>query len=231
MRKKKRKNWTKGIITIALALVMIMALASPAPAADAAGKAKLNVRVTSPKKNVKMKGLKLTVHGKKNVQLNVKYGGRDVTAKAKYKSTNPKAVSVKKGKVTIRKAGNAVITVKYGGAAKKLRVAAGSHKWKAHKKTKTVSYNVSICNCGMILSDLCEVKYCEECMKHCYQPKDSCICSCKAKQHSINHVRNGEPSNQWLETRYKDVTYVDYYYCDCGAKKAGEPEPKGDDGY
>lgn len=227
MRKKMRKNRMKGIISFALALVMIMALASPAPAADAAGKAKLNVRVTSPKKNVKMKGLKLTVHGKKNVKLNVKYGGRDVTAKAKYKSTNPKAVSVKKGKVTIKKAGNAVITVKYNGAAKKLRVAAGSHKWKAHKRTKTVSYNVVVCNCGMILSDLEEHKYCEECVKRCYQPEDgSYICYCKSKQHSINHVRNGEPSNNWIETRYKKVTYVDYYYCDCGAKKAGEPEPK-----
>lgn len=231
MRKKMRKNWTKGIITIALALVMIMALASPAPAADAAGKAKLNVKVASPKKNVKMKGLKLTVHGKKNVKLNVKYGGRDVTAKAKYKSTNPKAVSVdKKGKVTIKKAGNAVITVKYGGAAKKLRVAAGSHKWKVHKKTKRVSYNVLVCNCGMILSDLYEHKYCEECMKHCYQPEDgSCVCRCKSIQHSIDHMNKGEPANNWIETRYKKVTYVDYYYCDCGAKKAGEPEPKDND--
>lgn len=261
MRKKMKKNWKKGIIAMMAALFVAMAVAEPVPAQAAAkvtvkvkspkkgaavSGSRLTVHTKKPiqltvkapvTKTVKQKtGWKLGIKDGQLVQVPVykkvkKTTSGDVTAKAKYKSSNKRAVSVdKKGKVTIKKAGSAVITVKYNGAAKKLRVAAGSHKWKAHKKTKTVAYNVTVCNCGVILSDLCEVKYCEECMKHCYQPEDgSCICSCKAKQHSINHVRNGEPSNEWLETRYKDVTYVDYYYCDCGAKKAGEPEPKDND--
>lgn len=226
MRKRMRKNRTKGIISIALALVMVMALATPAPAANAAAKAKMTVKVTSPKKNVKLTGALLTVHGKKSVRLNVKCGGRNVTAKAKYKSSNTRVVSVKKGKLTVKKNGGAVITVKCNGVTKKFKVVAGNHSWKAHKKTKTVKRNVMRCNCGIILSDLDEQKYCEKCVKECIQPKNGYICYCKSNEHTINHVLNGEPSNCYSDYDTKKVTYTDYYHCTCGAKKAGETEPK-----
>lgn len=206
MRKRMRKNRTKGIISIALALVMVMALATPAPAANAAAKAKMTVKVTSPKKNVKLTGALLTVHGKKSVRLNVKCGGRNVTAKAKYKSSNTRVVSVKKGKLTVKKNGGAVITVKCNGVTKKFKVVAGNHSWKAHKKTKTVKVYYERCNCG--------AKFYGDDSKE------------KLREHSMNHLRNGEWDNWWCEYENKKVTYIDYYHCTCGARKAGEPEPK-----
>lgn len=253
-----KKNWKKGIVAMMAALFMAMAVAEPVPAQAAAkvtvkvkspkkgaavSGSRLTVHTKKPiqltvkapvTKTVKQKtGWKLGIKDGQLVQVPVykkvkKTTSGDVTAKAKYKSSNKKAVSVdKKGKVTIKKNGNAVITVKYGGAAKKLKVASGSHKWKAHKKTKTVGYYVNVCNCGVVLSDLEEHKYCEECVKRCVQPKTGGpICHCKARKHSFDHLNKGEPSNNWEEIRYKKVTYVDYYYCDCGVKKAGEPEPK-----
>lgn len=71
---------------------------------------------------------------------------------------------------------------------------------------------VTQCNCGAVLSDD------------------------EREQHSINHILNGEPDNRWTIEKtepqqvkvgsheedhghYETVTYVDYYYCDCGATK------------
>ena len=64
-----------------------------------------------------------------------------------------------------------------------------------------------------------------------FQPNDSTL-----DEHSINHILAGEPSNTWTVDKYEEqqvkvgsheedhghyetVTYVDYYYCDCGATK------------
>ena len=257
MRKKLKKNWKKGVVAMMAALFVAMAVAEPVPAQAAAKvtvkvkspkkgaavsgsrltahtKKPIQLTVKAPvTKTVKQKtGWKLGIKDGQLVQVPVykkvkKTTSGDVTAKAKYKSSNKKAVSVdKKGKVTIKKAGNAVITVKYNGAAKKLRVAAGSHKWKAHKKTKKVAREITRCNCGVILDDLDEHKYCPICAERNEWCAKNKVCCCKERQHMINHLNNDEPSNEWNETIYEKVTYVDYYYCNCGAKKAGEPEPK-----
>ncbi len=91
---------------------------------------------------------------KKSAQLKVKYGKKNVTKKAKYKTSNKKVLVVnKKGKITAKKAGRATITVKYGKKTKKVKFtvvkpatakktagnkgSGGSHTHKWVKKTKT----------------------------------------------------------------------------------------------
>lgn len=227
-----KKHWLKGL-AMAAALVMAVSTFAPTPV-QAAGK--MTVKVASPKKGVKLSGTKLNVYTKTSVQMNVKapvtktekkivrwrleFGqykwvpvykkvektvNADVTAKATYKTSNRKVVSVsKKGKVTAKRSGTATLTVKYKGTVKKLRVTVSlnhKHNWKAHKKTKTVVYWRWRCHCGVI------------------NP---------SPEHSINHIYNGEMTNKYSEDYEEKVTYTDYYYCECGAKKAGEPEPKGD---
>ena len=78
-------------------------------------------------------------------------------------------------------------------------------------QTVVVGYAIQ-CNCGAVLS-----------------PEE-------LEAHSVNHILNNEPDNHWgIEKteeqqvkvgsheedhgHYETVTYVDYYYCDCGATK------------
>lgn len=212
MRKRMRKNWKKGIIVMMAALFVAMAVAEPVPA-QAAAKTKITVKVKSPKKNVALSEAKLTAHTKTPIQLTVKApvtktATGNVTAKATYKTSNKKVVSVsRKGKLTVKKNGTATITVKYKGTSKKIKLTvAAKHNWKAHKKTKTVKVYYERCNCGAKF-------YGDDCDE-------------KLEEHSINHILNHEPSNWWCEYENKKVTYTDYYHCTCGARKAGEPEPK-----
>lgn len=233
-----KKHWLKGL-AMAVALVMAVSASTPTPVQAAAKK--MTLKVASPKKGVKLSGTKLNVYTKTPVQMNVKapvtktekkivrwrldFGqykwvpvyekvkktvNADVTAKATYKTSNRKVVSVsKKGKITARKNGTATLTVKYKGTVKKLKVTVSlnhKHNWKAHKKTKTVTYTRWRCHCGADLSTMSD----EE-----------------RREHSRNHILNGEMTNHWGEDYKEKVTYIDYYYCECGAKKAGEPEPKG----
>lgn len=198
-----KKHWLKGL-AMAVALVMAVSASVPTPV-HAAGK--MTLKVESPKKGVKLSGSKLKLHVKKSTQLQVRYNGKAVTTKAKYKSSNPKVVSVnRKGRLAVKKNGTATLTVKYKGMSKKLKVTVGGHNWKAHKKTKTVTCSVWRCQCGV---DLCTMS--EE----------------EIREHRINHILNGEMTNCWPEDYEEKVTYTDYYYCECGAKKAGEPEPRG----
>ncbi|EOS43362.1 hypothetical protein C810_03850 [Lachnospiraceae bacterium A2] len=198
-----KKHWLKGL-AMAVALVMAVSASVPTPV-HAAGK--MTLKVESPKKGVKLSGSKLKLHVKKSTQLQVRYNGKAVTTKAKYKSSNPKVVSVNRnGRLAVKKNGMATLTVKYKGMSKKLKVTVGGHNWKAHKKTKTVVYTRLRCNCG---ADLCTMSEDE------------------MDEHMINHILNGEMTNCWPEDYEEKVTYTDYYYCECGAKKAGEPEPRG----
>ena len=90
--KKKRNYWLKGA---AFALALIMAIpVLPAMPAQAASK-KMTVAVKSPKSGVKLSGSKLAIHNKKAVQLTVKSGRSNVTAKASLKSNSPKVISVR----------------------------------------------------------------------------------------------------------------------------------------
>lgn len=78
-------------------------------------------------------------------------------------------------------------------------------------QTVVVGYAIQ-CNCGAVLS-----------------PEE-------LEAHSVNHILNNEPDNHWTVEKteeqqvkvgsheedhghYETVTYVDYYYCDCGATK------------
>ena len=218
----KKKNWFRGI-AVALA-IMVAAPAVPAMPAQAATK-KLTVTVKSPKKGAKLAGTKLAVHGKKTVQLTVKSGKSNVTAKATYKTNNKKVASVnKRGVVTVKGKGRATITVKYKGMVKKFSLTSAGHTWKAHKKTVTVEVPGFECVCGAIIPK--EKKYCQTCVDNNYMCVKQGYCCCKKVEHSYNHIINGEESNYWYVDVKQKVTYVDYYQCSCGERKAGEPKPE-----
>ena len=218
---KKRNYWLKGA---ALALALMMAIpVLPAMPAQAATK-KLTVSVKSPKSGVKLSGSKLTVHGKKEIRLTVKSGKSVVTSKATCRSSSPKVVAVSKGgELVPKKNGKATVTVKYKGSAKKLSVTVSGHSWKAHKKTKTIDISGIKCVCGKVIT--LEKKDCERCKKYSYCGKNGWCC-CKQSEHTRNHILKGEPSNYYLTSVPKKVKYIDYYQCNCGAKKKGETEPK-----
>ncbi len=199
--KKMKKNWLRGI---AMALTLAITLAGTAPSMPAQAAAKnITIKVKSPKTGAKLKGTKLTVHGKKTVQLTVKQGAKTVTNKATYKSANKKVITVSKnGKLTVKRNGKAAVTVKYGGRTKKLNITVAGHNWKAHKKVKKVWASYVICNCGEILTE----------QNH--------------ESHMTNHLLNGEQNNYFYKYHILNVKYTDYYVCSCGAKKKGQPEPE-----
>ena len=126
--KKMKKNWLRGI---AMALTLAITLAGTAPSMPAQAAAKnITIKVKSPKTGAKLKGTKLTVHGKKTVQLTVKQGAKTVTNKATYKSANKKVITVSKnGKLTVKRNGKAAVTVKYGGRTKKLNITVAGHSY------------------------------------------------------------------------------------------------------
>lgn len=216
----KKKYWLKGI-TIMLALVMALSsFAAPMPAQAAAKK--ITVEVKSPKKGVKLSGSKLNAHVKKAVQLTVKYGSKDVSAKASYKSSNPAVVSVGKGgKLAVKKDGKAVVTVSYKGTSKKLNVTVGKHSWKAHKAVKTINHLRLRCGCGKLLPEI-EEKDCPIC-RRTYVWGYMGLCQCKLMAH-VDNCDSTLPATR-VRTK-KKVKYIDYYQCSCGMKKKGEPEPK-----
>lgn len=122
----KRKGWLKSVAFVLAFTLVLSSFAAPMPAQAAAKK--VTVEIKSPKKGVKLSGSKLNAHVKKTVQLTVKYGSKDVSAKASYKSSNPAVISVGKGgKLAARKDGRAVVTVAYKGTSKKLNITVGKH--------------------------------------------------------------------------------------------------------
>lgn len=226
-----KRTWTKSLaFALALLMAVSMAAANPMPAQAAAKK--MTVKVASQKKKAAISGKTLNILAKTSVKLAVKSpvtkAGKktvvkDVTAKAKYKTSNKKVVSVSgKGVVTAKKNGTSTLTVKYGGKALKLKVKVNmnhKHNWKAHKKTVTVRKGVIRCNCGAILSEKVKTDDC------------GCIgdmCWCEEKKHMKQHIENGEPHNYYYVYKYQKVKYVDHYTCGCGMTKAGEPKPKDD---
>ena len=214
-----KKYLAKGM---AVALAVVMALSTFAPMPAYAASKKMAVEVKSPKKGVKLSGTKLAVHVKKPVRLVVKYGGRDVSAKASYESSKPGVVSVSKnGRLSVKKNGRAAVTVKYKGTAKKVTVTVSKHKWKAHKASKVINGIRYRCGCGEMLRDI-EEKYCKECQVS-YVFGYLGLCQCKRMEHYDN-CTSEKPYKQ-VKCK-KKVKYTDYYQCSCGMRKAGEPEPK-----
>lgn len=234
-----KRTWTKSLV-LALALLMAVSMAAANPMPAQAAAKKMTVKVASQKKKAAISGRTLNILAKTSVKLAVKSpvtkAGKktvvkDVTAKAKYKTSNKKVVSVSgKGVVTAKKNGTSTLTVKYGGKALKLKVKVNmnhKHNWKAHKKTVTVRKEIARCNCGAILPEL-EKKDCDFCKKNNLICADYGYCCCKQRAHARQHIKNGEPDNYWYEYKYQKVKYVDHYTCGCGMTKAGEPKPKDD---
>ncbi len=199
-----KKNWLRGM---AMALTLAITLAGTAPSMPAQAAAKnITIKVNSPKKGAKLAKTKLTVHGKTAVQLKVNQGAKNVTAKAKYKSSNGKVVSVnRKGRITVKKNGTATLTVKYGGRTKKLNITVAGHNWKAHKKVKKVWALRSRCACG---ADRSAMSYKEN------------------YEHDLMHCDTHTAGNYHDEYYTLNVKYTDYYTCSCGTKKKGQPEPE-----
>lgn len=218
----KRKSWLKSIVVMLAFTLVLSSFAAPMPAQAAAKK--VAVEVKSPKKGVKLSGSKLNAHVKKAVQLTVKYGSKDVSAKASYKSSNPAVVSIGKGgKLAVKKNGKAVVTVKYKGTSKKLNVTVGGHSWKAHKAVKTINHLRIRCGCGKLLPEI-EEKDCLQCRKT-YVWGYLGLCQCKQMAHIDNCDKAFDKPHVKVKTK-KKVKYIDYYKCSCGMKKAGEQEPK-----
>lgn len=133
----------KSVLFMVVAMLMMVMVAPTT--AYAKSKNTLNVQFTTNvvKDNKYYKLIRTGVS--KSTKLKVTYGGKNVTKKAKYKSSNKKAFTVsKKGVVTIKGAGKATITIKYKSKTKKLKFratkeeAASSsknheHKWGSRK--------------------------------------------------------------------------------------------------
>lgn len=103
------KKIKRQILTLMMAL-MVMFTMMP-NTVEAAAKKSVTVSVSTKK-----------LAPKKSAQLKVKYGKKNVTKKAKYKTSNKKVLTVnKKGKITAKKVGKATITVKYGKKTKKVK--------------------------------------------------------------------------------------------------------------
>ena len=95
------------IMTIVIAVLTMMP-----NTAEAASKNPLTVSVNAKKLAVK-----------KSAQLKVKYGKKNVTKKAKYKTSSKKIATVSKyGKIVAKKAGKATITVKYKNKTRKVKL-------------------------------------------------------------------------------------------------------------
>lgn len=134
------KKIKRQILTLMMAL-MVMFTMMP-NTVEAAAKKSVTVSVSTKK-----------LAPKKSAQLKVKYGKKNVTKKAKYKTSNKKVLVVnKKGKITAKKVGKATVTVKYGKKTKKVKFtvvkpaakktagnkgSGGYHTHKWVKKTKT----------------------------------------------------------------------------------------------
>lgn len=138
-----KKKFLK-LACIAMAVIVMSMEITPA-VSQAASNKQITVMVSSPKKAVKQKGSTLTIYGKKTVKLTVKQEGKNITSKAKYKSSKPKVVSVRKsGKLVAKNYGTAKISIKYKGRTKKINVIVAKHKQKKRKNTFTPNGTVTV---------------------------------------------------------------------------------------
>lgn len=120
----------KNVLFMMVAMLMVI-MVLPNTAYAKSTKKTLQVTVGSLKKN----GKKYEVSpNQKKVKLKVTYGGKNVTKKAKYKSSNKKAFTVsKKGVLTVKGPGTSTITVKYAGKTKKVKVQSRTNKSNSSK--------------------------------------------------------------------------------------------------
>lgn len=249
MMNKMNRNWLKGM---AMALMLVMAVTGTAAPmrVQAASKKVVSRDIAVKIKNFKDSlylGKKLTITRKKKIQLSVNidkkmadpymvYGfsnkddidtdiyvrikGTDtyykcktvyenITSRATYKSSRPKVISVdRRGRLTAKSYGSATLTIRYGKLSKKLKVTVEKnhkHNYKPRWKTRAVMAYGEVCNrCKGFAYDL--------------------------KYHTYNHlIRNEFGSNWWIGYYLINVKYINYYECNCGLKKTGQPKPKSRD--
>lgn len=191
----------------AVLMMMVLIVTMLVPVEASAAKKKLSVFTSVNSKTLKVK---------QKVQLKAYYTSgssmKNVTSKAVYKSNNSKVVSVsKKGKVTAKKAGKATITVKYSGKSKKVTFSVQAkqqhqHVWKPNVVTEYEKGVKYVCNCGYVFGTV-------------YSQEEYDEVRPIIKEHQKEHLRNGEPENYGSNTVYREVSHIDGYYCECGAKK------------
>ena len=221
-----KKNWLRKLAA-AMALTTAMSSGMTPPAQAQAAAKDITVKATTKMNGIKLAKANLTVHKKTAVQLKVSQGPKDVTAKAKYKSSNAKVISVnRKGKATFKKNGTATLTVKYGGKSKKLKVSVAKHSWKANAtKVRTVMAMRYRCNCGEILPEK-EHKYCAKCKKVKKTKYDKGWCDCKQKEHIYGHKNKGEDYTYRTEYYPLNVKYAPSATCKgCGGKRVWQSIP------
>ena len=92
----------KKVKALVMIMVMVTALTGSVPAVEA--KTKTSITVVN-KATGKKIGKKVTLKAGEKIQLKVKYGKKNVTKKAKYKTSNKRIAAVnKKGKITAKAA-------------------------------------------------------------------------------------------------------------------------------
>ena len=216
----------RQVLTLMMAVMVLFTMIPNT--AEAAAKKSVTVSVSTKKLNVK-----------RSAQLKVKYAEKNVTKKAKYKSSNKKVLAVsKKGKITAKKSGKATVTVKYKGKTKKVKftVVKASHRHKWVKKTKTEKKWVP----KMVEEDVYKTVYEYKEMCSCgdvFYYDDSDMEALKAfyREHDKKHQELGISVYSSLETvgekqvkvgtktvdkgHYKNVPCGTYYQCACGATK------------
>lgn len=131
------KNNMKIFIII---IILVMALTGATPTITAEAKTTNTTIIVVNKatgKKIKVLNLMFGKHLQikhEQVQLKVEYGKKDVTKKAKYKTSNKCATVSKKGKITAKTSGTCIVTVKYKKKTKKISVTVYEYKTKEEKR-------------------------------------------------------------------------------------------------
>ena len=132
----------KKMRNIVMLLMAVMVLATLTPNTAEAAKKK-------PKKTLTVEtygwkhyyGNKASVSDTQMGSFVVRYNGKRVTEKAKYKSSNKKVITVKKdGFMYLKKLGKSTITIKYKGMTKKIKITVTKPKFRVGKCGETADY-------------------------------------------------------------------------------------------
>lgn len=230
-----KKNFLKAIeLMLTITVLAGLAPAAPAQAAKKAKKPKakkeLTVEIARPKMDItRTEGVNKAFTHKVGitVQLKVKYGGKDVTRKVKYKIPKhaKKLQSInKKGKVRVKKKGSVIISITYKGARTQSNLIGGTrHDWQPVKEARLYHASGKYCATCKKTMSYAEMK---DHLAHVHgifvdkvewSPVDPV-----AYEHEHTHEKVFVSGRSYL----LDVEYVSRYECRCGRKKAGMAAPK-----
>ena len=159
----KEKSISKMIknILFTLAVFMLILLLTPTTTYAASTN---TLTVTT--KDTRLKNNKMTLGKKDKAQLTVKYGNKNVTSKAIYKSSNKKVATInKKGRIVAKKNGTTIITINYSGThmldlgivrlkikekarPQKIKLTVHKHTWKKYMVKENWKLGVVVLRCG-----------------------------------------------------------------------------------